>query len=291
MKIVELGTQNVKKISLPKKKHLSITVTYSFLIFYTMLTLVPIFWVFTNSFRESGEILTNFRIIPTSFDLSNYIKLFEATNILRAFYNSLSITVISLLVLMVIVLPLSFAISRFKFRMATYIYLFFSLAVLIPTITILPMNYKLFNELGLLGYKYSIVIAYVVEQIPISVFLMAMFMKAIPSELDEAAIIDGCGVWKIFTKVTIPLSQNGIVTMLILASVAIWNDYTTALIMIPKEEHKTLSVILAYAKGEYFVDYGMMSAAVIFAIIPMLVFYLITKEKLVSGMSLGAVKG
>jgi raffinose/stachyose/melibiose transport system permease protein len=264
---------------------------YAVLSFQAALTIFPILWVLSNSFRNTDQILTGIRLIPESFSLANYVRVWSMTSIPRALVNSLTIDLVSLALLLAVVLPLSFVLARFRFRAATFVYLFFSLAVLVPMVTVLPMTFKLFSELGLLGRKYAIAFIYVAEQLPISVFLMVMFMRTIPSELDEAAIMDGCSIWDLFVNVIIPLSRNGIVTIVILAFVAIWNDYLTALVILSRQADKTLSVVLGYARNEYSVDYGMMSAAIIFAIAPMIVIYVLVKNRLIKGMAMGAVKG
>jgi raffinose/stachyose/melibiose transport system permease protein len=230
-------------------------------------------------------------LIPETWSLENYSKVWNLTSIPRAFVNSLTIDLVSVALLLVVVLPLAFALSRFRFRAANFIYLFFSLAVLVPTVTVLPMTFRLFNELKLLDFKYAIAFIYVAEQLPISVFLMTMFMRTIPSELDDAAIIDGASLWQLFWMITVPLSRNGIVTVTILAFVAIWNDYLTAFIMLTRPEDKTLSVLLGYARDEYSVNYGMMSASIVFAIAPMIAIYILIKNQLIRGMAAGAVKG
>ncbi len=268
-----------------------ILVVYAVLIGHALLTLFPFVWVFVNSFRENDRILTSIRLLPESFDPTNYLRVVNATNIPLAFFNSLSITLLSLALLLLVAVPLAFAIVRFRFRAAEWIYMFFALAVLVPAVSVLPMTFKLFVDLGLLGTKYGIALVYATEQLPVSVFLLATFMRAIPHELDEAAIIDGCGPLDLLLRVILPLSRNGIVTILILAFVAIWNDYLMALILLPDQENRTLSVVLALAKDEYRVDYGMMSAAIVFAVLPMLVAYLFLKERIVTGLATGAVKG
>jgi raffinose/stachyose/melibiose transport system permease protein len=215
----------------------------------------------------------------------------QATNIPRGFYNSATITEASLALLLAVALPLAFAITRFRFRLAQYVYVFFALAILVPGVSVLPMTFRLFNDLGLLGTKYGISLIYATEQLPVSVFLLVTFMRAIPHELDEAALMDGCGIWDLFLRVVVPLSRNGVVTVVILAFVAIWNDYLTALVLLPDQQNRTLSVALAYAKDEYRVDYGMMSAAIVFAVTPMLLLYFVLKDRITTGMAAGAVKG
>lgn len=266
-------------------------VLYAVLIGHALLTLFPFVWVLANSFRDNDRILTSIRLLPESFDPTNYQRVLSSTNIPLSLFNSITITLASLALLMLVAVPLAFALARFRFRAAEWIYMFFALAVLVPGVSVLPMTFKLFVDLGLLGTKYGIALVYATEQLPISVFLLVAFMRAIPHELDEAAIVDGCGLGSLLLRVILPLSRNGIVTVLILSFVAVWNDYLMALILLPDQENRTLSVALASAKDEYRVDYGMMSAAIVFAITPMLVAYLFLKERIVAGMATGAVKG
>jgi raffinose/stachyose/melibiose transport system permease protein len=270
---------------------LGFLIVYGILCIHTIATLFPLIWVVANSFRSSQEILTSISLFPGSFNFENYENLFENTNIPLSFWNSLSITALSLAILLAVVVPLAFAVTRFRFRAAEYIYLLFTIAVLVPTVSVLPMTYVLFTELGLIGTKYGISLVYATEQLPVSIFILVAFMRSIPSEIDEAATVDGATIWQLFYKVILPLSRNGIVTITILAFVSIWNDYLTALVMLPDEDNRTLSVALAFAKTEYSVDYGMMSASIVFAVTPMIIGYLLLKKQLTTGMTAGAVKG
>ncbi len=278
------GLSSVRLSGVAVAKYIVLTV-------YAAITLFPLLWVVSNSFRTTNQILTGIRLLPESFSMVNYERVLMSTSIPRAFMNSLTIDGVSIALLLAVVLPLSFVLARFRFRFGVFIYLFFSLAVLVPAVTVLPMTFKLFSDLQLLGHKYAIAYIYVVRQMPLSVFLMVMFMRTIPAELDEAAIIDGCGTWGLFWNVILPLSRNGTVTVVILSFVAIWNDYLTALVILTRPIDKTLSVVLSYARTEYSVDYGMLSAAIVFAIAPMIVMYVLLKDNLIQGMAMGAVKG
>ncbi len=266
-------------------------VVYLVLSAHAVLTLFPFVWVLSNAFRDSDDILTSLSLWPEHWRTENFLNVLQATDIPRAFWNSASIAAVSLALLLTAAVPLAFAIARFRFRLAELVYIFFALAVLVPGVSVLPMTFRLFNDLGLIGTKYGIALVYATEQLPISVFLLVTFMRAIPHELDEAALIDGCGVSDLFLRVILPLSRNGVVTVLILAFVAIWNDYLTALVLLPDQQNRTLSVALAFAKDEYRVDYGMMSAAIVIAVTPMLLLYVILKERIATGMAAGAVKG
>ncbi|TBL73310.1 carbohydrate ABC transporter permease [Paenibacillus thalictri] len=279
------------RMMLSAKIHWITCIKYALLTFHAILTIVPLLWIFSNSFRSNEEIFASGKLLPEKFDWSNYVHVFKDTNIPLAFYNSLTITLISLAGLLVCVIPCAYALSRFKFKGAHTLYMFFAMAVFIPNVTILASTFKLYQQLGLLGDRYSIAFTYISHQLPFCVFLLVSFMRVIPVALEEAAIIDGCGVWQMFYRIVLPMSQNGIVTISILSFVAIWNDYIFALIMLPNQKFRTLTVAVAYAKSEFVVDYGMMSAAIIIAVIPMILFYMIMKERLISGMVAGSVKG
>lgn len=276
----------------PRLKHHSLLfVKYFILSVYALTTFVPLLWTFSNSFRNNEQIFTDIRLIPESFQWTNYISVFQSTSIPQAFYNSLSISAVSLLGLLFCLVPCAYVLARFRFRGAVLIYLFFALAIFIPNITVLASTFKLYQWLNLYGGKYGIAYTYISHQLPFGVFLLVSYMRAIPVALEEAAIIDGCTIRDLLLKIILPLSRNGIITVSILSFISIWNDYIYALILLPREQLRTLTVAVAFAKSEFLVDYGMMSAAVIVAILPIIVFYLVLQDKIINGMVAGSVKG
>ena len=166
---VRAAPVNAKRLFWRRLKRLSpLAAVYLVLCVHALLTLYPFVWVLANSFRDNDAILTSIRLLPDSLDLANYVQVLSATNIPRAFYNSVTITLTSLVLLLTVATPLSFAIARFRFRLASYVYIFFALAVLVPSVSVLPMTFRLFNDLGLLGTKYGITLVYATEQLPIA---------------------------------------------------------------------------------------------------------------------------
>jgi raffinose/stachyose/melibiose transport system permease protein len=268
-----------------------ILIGYLVLIVNTVSCLVPILWTLSNSFRSNTQIFSHFSLVPEQFNGANFTSIVDNTNLVQAFVNSLVISVCSLVLLLICVLPRAFVFARFSFKFSRVLYTFFLLSIFVPSIVLLQAVYELFANLGLLNVNYSIVLAYTAGQIPFCLFLLTAYMRELPLEVEEAAIIDGASVWNIFRRVTVPMSRNGIVVILILAFVSIWNDYIYALVFLPQPQRQTLTVALANVKGEYAVSYGLLSAAAIMAIVPVFVFYLFTKNFLMSGMSSGAVKG
>lgn len=253
--------------------------------------LVPILWTLSNSFRTNTQIFTHFSLVPEQFNVGNFQSIVDNTNLVQAFVNSLVISLCSLALLLICVLPCAFLFARFSFRFSRAAYGFFLLSIFVPSIVLLQAVYELFANLGLLNVKYSIVLAYTAGQIPFCLFLLTAYMRELPVQIEEAAIIDGASVWNIFRRITLPMSRNGVVVILILSFISIWNDYIYALVFLPQPQRQTLTVALANVKGEYAVSYGLLSAAAVMAIVPVFVFYLFTKNFLMSGMSSGAVKG
>jgi raffinose/stachyose/melibiose transport system permease protein len=276
----------------PRFKNYSVLVIkYFILTTYALTTFVPLWWTFSNSFRNNEQIFTQIRLFPESFDFTNYINVFKSTSIPQAFYNSISITMVSLVGLLVVLVPCAYVLARYRFKGAYLLYMFFALSIFIPNITVLASTFKLYQMLDLYGGKYGIAYTYIAHQLPFCVFLLVSYMRAIPVALEEAAIIDGCRTRDLLLRIILPLSRNGIVTISILSFISIWNDYIYALILLPKEQLRTLTVAAAFAKSEFLVDYGMMSAAVIVTILPVIIIYLVLQDKIINGMAAGSVKG
>src|SRR5665647_686514 len=177
----------------------------------------------------------------------------------------------------------AFAISRFKFKLGFPIYLLFAAGIFIPGITLMGMIYKLLYQLSLLGTKPGVILLYASTNLPLSIFLLVAFMQTIPKEIDDAAIIDGCNPWQLFTKIIIPLSRNGLVVVLIIAFIGAWNDYIWAMILLPTQLERTFTVALAFFKTEFFTDYGLLSACVIVGLLPVIVGYVFLQDKLIIG--------
>jgi raffinose/stachyose/melibiose transport system permease protein len=169
--------------------------------------------------------------------------------------------------------------------------MFFTAGIFIPGITLMGMIYKLLFQLGLLGSRIGVILLYAASSLPISVFLLTSYMRTIPQEIDESAIIDGCNTWQLFINMIFPLSRNGLVVVLIIGFVSAWNDYIWSMLLLPRLDVRTFTVALANFKTEYVTDYGLMSACVIIGLVPVIVAYSILQEKMMTGIAAAAVKG
>lgn len=273
------------------KKNGYLIIKNIFLILVVLTSLFPIYWTLVNSFRTNTQILSVFRIFPEQMGFENYDKIFRVDVLPSAFMNSVLITGATMLLTALLTMMAAYAISCYRFKMGGWIYSLFAAGIFIPSATTMGMIYKLLQGMHLLGKRSGIVLLYTAGRIPLSIFLLVAFMKAIPDSVKEAAVIDGCSPWKLFTKIICPLSQNGLIIVLILTFINVWNDYIWSMILLPSASKRTLTVALAFFKGEYFTDYGLLSACVIVGLLPIVTVYLIMSDKIINGMAAGAVKG
>jgi ABC-type glycerol-3-phosphate transport system permease component len=186
----------------------------------------------------------------------------------------------------------SYALGVYRFRFGSLIYLAFVAAMFIPSGTTMGTIYKLVGAMGLIGTRTGIVLIYTGGRLALSIFLLTSFVQTIPRSIYEAAIIDGCNVWSLFSRIVVPLSQNGIMVVLILTFINIWNEYIWAMIMLPSRSLRTLTVTLAsYFKTEFTTDYAFLSAGVVIGMLPILIVYLFLQERIINGLVASAVKG
>lgn len=273
------------------KKNIFGIVKGIFLILLVLVSLFPIYWTLVNSFRDNTQILSEFRLFPEQLDFENYQSIFRVGSLPTAFMNSVLITGGTMLMTGVVTMMAAYAIGTYRFRVGKWLYTLFIAGIFIPSATTMGMIYKLLQGMNLLGSRVGISLLYTAGRIPLSIFLLVAFMQGIPDSVKEAAAIDGCSPLKLFTKIIVPLSQNGLIIVLILTFINVWNDYLWSMILLPSESKRTLTVALAFFKGEYFTDYGLLSACVIVGLVPIVTVYLFMQDKIINGMAAGAVKG
>lgn len=262
-----------------------------FLALLVLASLFPIYWTLVNSFRDNTQILSEFRLFPEQVDFENYQSIFSVGTLPTAFTNSVLITGGTMALTGTITMMAAHAISNYRFRMGKWLYTLFIAGIFIPSATTMGMIYKLLQSMNLLGSRLGISLLYTGGRIPLSIFLLAAFMRGIPDSVKEAAVIDGCSPMKLFTRIVVPLTRNGLIIVLILTFINVWNDYLWAMILLPSESKRTLTVALAFFKGEYFTDYGLLSACVIVGLVPIVTVYLFMQDKIINGMAAGAIKG
>lgn len=277
-----------------KKRRFSVTKTLVFIFFGVLLVtqLYPLLWLLIYSLKTNEEILSgSFFALPKVIQWKNYSDALGGGKYWDYLTNSLIVTSVTMVGVILLGALTSFAITRFRWKYGQYVLLLFLLGMMIPMqATLLPIM-VIFSNLGLLNKHISLILPYIAFQTPIAVFILSGFMKGIPQEIEESAIIDGAGVFRIFRSIILPLSVPPIMTVCILTFINIWNEYVLAATFISKESLKTLPFGVNSFVSQFSVNYGGIGAFLVLGALPVILIYFLLAEKITKGMVAGAVKG
>ena len=266
---------------------------FAFLLFLSFVFLIPIITVLLNSFKDKFSISQTPFVIPnknTFAGIENYISGIEDTGFLSAFFWSLFITVGSVATIVLFTAMTAWYITRIKNRFNSVLYYLFVFSMIVPFQMVMFTMSKIANSLRL-DNPIGLILIYLGFGAGLSVFIFSGFIKSVPRSLEEAAIIDGCNPLQTFFHVVLPILKPTAITVAILNTMWIWNDYLLPYLVIGSD-YKTIPIAVQYLKGGYgSVDMGAMMAMLVLAILPVVVFYLSCQKYIIKGVAAGAVKG
>ena len=268
-----------------------LTIKYAALSIFAVMCLYPLVWLFLASFKTNQELYFNTWGLPESWSLTNYINAIVKGGVIRYFGNSVIIAVSSVLVTVILATMVSYAIARMKWKLSKAVYGIFILGMTVPIYGLIIPLFSIFNTLGLLNTHLAVIIPQIALGFPMAVFIICGFMRSIPGELEEAAIIDGCSVYRCFGSVVLPIARSSIVTVAVVQFINVWNDLLLPRIFLTDSDKMTLPVGLTNFQAMYSTDYVGMIAAVIITIIPSIIVYILLHRQIMEGMVSGAVKG
>ncbi|MCM3160673.1 carbohydrate ABC transporter permease [Metabacillus litoralis] len=285
------ATISVQDRRLQAKKVSKKTIIYVLLSIYGIVNAYPILWMVLNSFKDNMDFAKNPFGLPVQWLFENYKTAWETARLDTYFLNSVIVSVTAVIITVFAGALASYFLARFTFKWSKSMYGFFVFGMLIPIhATLVPM-FLLMKNLGLLNTHLGLIFPYIAFNLPITIFILVSFMKAFPSDIEESAIMDGCGVFRIFWSIILPMTKPAIATVVILNFINNWNEFSFALVLINDEALKTLPLGLANFAGQFTTNYGAQMAGLTIAIIPTIVIYMLLEEHLVKGMTAGAVKG
>lgn len=260
----------------------------------SLLYMYPIALVFINSFKKKAYISKFPFKIPVDkmfVGLENYVRGVEKTGLFQAFGWSLFITVFSVAVIIVCCSMCAWFISRVKNKATSVIYILCLFAMVVPFQMEMFTLSKIANMLKL-DTPWGLIIIYLGFGAGLAVFMFTGFMKSIPLEIEEAAMIDGCTPLQTFFKIVLPISKSTCITVVILEAMWIWNDYLLPSLVLDTKKYKTIPIAVQYLKGGYgSIDMGAMMGVLVLSIIPIIIFYLVCQKYIIEGVIAGAVKG
>lgn len=276
-----------------KKVSLGSFITFIILLFFGAVFLAPIFIVLMNSFKYKFSISQTPFVLPNAQNfagLSNYVSGIEDTGFLSAFFWSLFITVFSVAAIVVFTSMTAWFITRVKSGITSALYYLFVFSMIVPFQMVMFTMSKMANVLGL-DNPVGIILIYLGFGAGLSVFMFSGFIKSVPLGIEEAATIDGCNPLQTFWRVVFPILRPTAITVAILNTMWIWNDYLLPYLVIGSD-YRTIPIAVQYLKGGYgSVDMGAMMAMLVLSIVPVVVFYLSCQKYIIKGVAAGAVKG
>ena len=268
-----------------------LVIKYVLLIGFTILCIYPLVWLFLASFKTNAELYTNTWGLPEQWSMTNYINAVVKGGVFRYFGNSVIIAVSAVLVTVILATMASYAIARMHWKLANLTHSIFLLGMMIPIYALVIPLFSIFKGMGLLDTHLAVIIPQIAVGFPMAIFIICGFMRSIPTELEEAAIIDGCTVFQCFFKIILPIAKSSVVTVAVVQFINVWNDLLLPRIFLTDSSKMTLPVGLTNLQAMYSTDYVGMIAAVIITIIPSIVVYILLHKQIMEGMVAGAVKG
>ena len=253
------------------------------------LFLVPFYIMLVNSFKTKKQLFLDTLGFPNSFDFSNYLLAWQQLDFLRVFFNSLVITVGSILLVIIFSSMAAWMLQRSNSKLSTIIFFIFVGSMLVPFQAVMLPLVRIMGNLNLLNMP-GLIFMYLGFQSSLSIFLYHGFVKGIPRALDEASIIDGCNPFQTFWYVIFPLLKPITITVSVLNAVWIWNDYLLPSLVINKEASHTIPLRIFFFFGEYTKQWHLAMAGLTLAIIPVIIFYFFAQKHIIKGVTDGSVK-
>lgn len=257
---------------------------------YCVLIVIPLYYVLVSAFKDNGSIIGSPFALPATFTLDNFTQADRTVQLIASMKTSLIVSGGAMVATFLLAFPAAYAIARVRTRLSPIVEGIFSVGFLIPAFAMLVPVFLLIAKSGLLNNPLALVAFYPATQLPLSVLLLASYLRTIPRELEESAQIDGATHLQMMTRIFLPLARPAVVTVLALSFINIWNEFFFALVL-TNNDSQTVQVALSNFTSAREVFYGLIAAGVVLVTVPVLVVFVAFQERVVSGLSAGAVKG
>jgi trehalose/maltose transport system permease protein len=252
----------------------------------------PFYNAIITSLRTGQELFLT-RYLPTSFHWENYASALLVNGVARSLLNSVVVAAVTVGLCLLVSITAAFALARIRFAGRQSILFTILCVSMFPQVAVLSGMFELVRFLGLYDSLGSLILSYATFSLPFTVWVLTTFMRTIPKELEEAAIVDGAGTWTIITRVFVPIMGPAMVTTGLLAFIGAWNEFMFAITFVISNTKRTVPVAIAMLQGasQYELPWGSIMAASVVVTLPIVILVLIFQKRIVSGLTNGAVKG
>ncbi|HKM04511.1 MAG TPA: carbohydrate ABC transporter permease [Lachnospiraceae bacterium] len=263
------------------------------LIFFSITCIFPLVWMFYSSLKVKRVFNADIMGLPSNPTFDNYIRVMTNTDyhIWASMFNSSRTTILSILLIVAFGFVVGYILARVKFKGNRILYILFLMGMLIPIHSLMVPIYVVFSNIGLNDRWYTLIIPYVSFGIPIAIFLVEGYIKAIPIELEEAAAIDGSSFSRTLFRIILPVAKPILVTVGIIQTFSCWNEFAFALLLLKRTALHTVPLAMKQFTGQFSSDYPKIMAAMLLTMSPVVILYFAFSKQIIKGMVSGAVKG
>jgi raffinose/stachyose/melibiose transport system permease protein len=273
-----------------KKYMLSTLVTELCMLGLCALFMIPIYYLVVSTFKTQFEITSAPLALPTSLQLSNYVRALQGMNFFQHFCNSLLITSVSVIVIVVFGSMAAYTIARRHNRITRFLRSYFLIGFMVPLQTTMLPLFLIIKNLHLINTYQGLIFLHSNSTV-FAVFLYTGFIRALPRDWEEAAHIDGAGIFRTFWQIVFPLLQPITATLVIFNTIWIWNDFLLSYLFLSSTSKATLTMQVYNGIGQYYTDWSLMMPVLVLAISPMVAFYLFMQKYIITGLASGSLKG
>lgn len=275
-----------------KKSKIGKKILWLVLILVAVIQIFPLVWLVDFSLASSTEMFTSgLLIIPEKIQCGNYAKAFVDGHFLLYLKNSILINGLAVLLVLLVSIMAAFACRRMQWKLSGLVKTLLLMGMMIPIHATLLPNYKIYSRLGLTDTIWALLIPYVAFSLPQGLFLMTSFMESIPVELEEAAVMDGCGIYRILFEIITPMLKSSIATVSIMTFLNNWNEFMMASTYLSSPTWKTLPFSVLEFTGQYSSNYAVQFAVMALTAAPAVIVYIFLNKHITKGVAMGAVKG
>ena len=280
-----MSSKNTRKLAEALKTVLIVVIVLVFL--------YPLFWMVTASFKQPTEFVSKpAYALNSGFYFQNYVDTWTRGHMSVYFVNSLINTLLSLVLIVIFSVTISFALTKMQWKLKGFMAAYFGFGIMVPVATTLIPLAQIFQKTGLYNTRTGLVLVYTASAISFSVYLITGYLRALPDEIIEAGIVDGCSIYRLMIDIVLPLMKNAIITVLVIQFFFKWNDLIYSMTFASKSSLKTMQTGLLYFENEFgSKNWGAIFASVSISVMPMLFMYLALNKAVIEGMTAGAVKG
>jgi raffinose/stachyose/melibiose transport system permease protein len=263
-----------------------------FLSIFSIGQIFPLVWLADFSICKDSDLFGSYILrLPKHFQWSNYVTAWVDGKISQYLINSVIVNTVTIVLTVALSLMMAYAFIRMHWKLSKHLLLFVTLGMMIPIHATLLPNFITFKAVGISNSYLGLIIPYVAFSMPLAVFILTGFLESIPVELEEAAVVDGCGIFRIIFQIIFPITKPALVTVTLMTFISTWNEFIMATTYLSSDKYRTLPFAVTNFAGQYSSSYSIQFAVMTLVSIPALIIYALLNEQITKGVTMGAVKG